>query len=156
MEGLQTVKVLEEQPPDLVKPPTGRPSPADIAGIAKGSYTEIVGITAPSEAASGAEVSIEVKVKNIWDKSFYIAVTGRYNGVDIAFKPDYANVGAGATYSFTSSFTMPNKGVKLDIWSFYWTGTEWYQDDYGYVNIALAALAKSEFRGFGVNEYNKT
>jgi len=153
MEGLQTIKVLEEQPPDLIKPPIGRPSP-DIAGIAKGSYTEIVGITAPSEAASGAKVSIGVKVKNIWDKSFYIAVTGRYDGIDIAFKPDYASVGAGATYSFTSSFTMPNKSVKLDVWSFYWTGTEWHQDDYRYVNIALAAL-KSEFRGFGVAEYNK-
>ena len=156
MEGLQTVKVLQEQPPGLVKPPAGRPSPADIAGIAKGNYTEIVGIIAPSETASGAKVSIEAKVKNIWTKSFYIAVTGRYDGVDIAFKPDYANVGAGATYSFTSSFTMPNKSVKVDVWSFYWTGTEWSQDDYRYVNIALKALPKSEFRGFGVNEYNKT
>ncbi len=139
---------------DLVRPPIGRPSPG-IAGIAKGSYTDIIEIIAPSEAASGAKVSIEVKVKNIWDKSFYIAATGQYDGIDIAFSPDYANVGAGATYSFTSSFTMPNKGVKVDVWSFYWTGTEWYQDDYDYVNIVLAAL-KSEFRGFGVNEYNKT
>jgi len=48
-------------------------------------------------------------------------------------------VGAGATYSFTRSFTMPNKDVRLEVWSFYWIGTEWYQDDYSYVDIALAA-----------------
>jgi len=123
-------------------------------GIAKGAYTEIVRITAPSEAVSGANVSIEAKVKNIWANSFYIAVTGQYDGVDIAFSPDYANVGAGATYSFTSSFTMPNKGIRVHVWSFYWTGTEWYQDDYRYVDIALTAL-KSEFSGFGVREYTK-
>lgn len=137
-----------------VKEPVGRPGPG-VAGIAKGSYTDIVGVTAPSEAASGDKVSIGVKVKNIWDKSFYIAVTGRYDGADIAFSPDYANVGVGATYSFTSSFTMPNKGVKVDVWSFYWTGSEWYQDDHDYVNIRLKALPEPEFRGFGVSEYNK-
>jgi subtilase family serine protease len=126
-----------------------------VGGIARGSYTEIVGITTPSEAAAGDTVSLEVTVKNIWTSPFYIAVTGRYDGGDIAFNPDYANVGAGQTYSFTSSFTMPNSDVRLDVWSFYWTGTEWYQDDHDYVNIALAAAPSPEFRGFGVNEYIK-
>jgi len=137
-----------------VKEPVGRPG-LGVAEIAKGSYTDIVEIIAPAEVASGDKVSIEVRVKNIGDYSFYIAVTGRYNGVDMAFSPDYANVGAGATYSFTSSFTMPDNDVKVDVWSFYWTGSEWYQDDHDYVNIRLKALPEPEFRGFGVNEYQK-
>ena len=137
-----------------VKEPVGRPG-LGVAEIAKGSYTDIVEIIAPAEVDSGDKVSIEVRVKNIGDYSFYIAVTGRYNGADIAFSPDYANVGAGATYSFTSSFTMPGNDVKVDVWSFYWTGSEWYQDDHNYVNIRLKALLEPEFRGFGVNEYQK-
>ncbi len=141
-------------PREVVKP-VSHPSPG-IAGIAKGSYTEIVGITAPSQAAAGDTVNVDVAVKNTWTSSFYVAVTGRYDGVDIAPSIDYLNIAPGQTLHFYFAFTMPNKAVKVDIWSFYWTGTEWYQDDYGYVNVALAALPKSEFRGFGVAEYNKT
>ena len=116
-------------------------SGSSLADIALGAYTDIVSIIAPSQAAYGDEVAIEVRVRNIWIDSFYIAVTGRYNGVDVYFSPDYANVGAGATYSFTTSFTMPNKDVSLHIQSFFWSEPEWYQDDYDYVDIALAAAA---------------
>ena len=144
--GLDLEYAVKERVPEAVKSISGE--------IAAGTYTDIVDIIAPSEAAPGDKVSIEVKVKNIWDYPFYIAVTGRYNGVDIAFSPDYANVGAGATHSFASSFTMPNNDVKVDVWSFYWTGSEWYQDDHDYVNIPLKVL-EPEFRGFGVSEYNK-
>jgi hypothetical protein len=105
-----------------------------------GTYTDIVSITAPASTKYGDAVSVTVKVKNIFSLPLNIAVTGRYNGVDIAFSPTFANVGAGETYSFASSFTMPNKNIKLDVWSSYWVDyVGWVQDDYEYVNIALAA-----------------
>lgn len=106
-------------------------------GVAVGAYTDIINIIAPSQAWAGDPVSIEVQVRNLHAAAIYIAVSGRYNGVDIAFSPEYATVDAGGTYSFTSSFTMPNNDVRVHIWSFYWTGAEWYQDDYDYIDIAL-------------------
>lgn len=112
-----------------------------LAAIAVGTYTDIVDIIAPSEAASGDLVNIEVKVRNIWDSPFYISITGHYDGVDAYFSPDYALVEPGATYSFTYSFTMPDKGITFRVWCWYWTGTEWYQDDYDYVDIALKEVA---------------
>ena len=125
---------------DIESAPIAGPRPiGELAEIAVGAYTDIVSITAPSSAKYGDTVSVTVQVKNLASYAIYIAATGRYDGVDIAFSPDYASVGAGATYSFTISFTMPNNNIKLEAWSWYWTGTEWYQDDYEYVNIALAA-----------------
>ncbi len=114
-----------------------------IGEVAAGTYTDIISITAPASAKYGDTVSVTVKVKNIFSLPLNIAVTGRYDGVDIAFSPVYATVGAGATYSFTKSFTMPNKSIKLDVWSSYWVDyVGWYQDDYEYVNIALAEAYK--------------
>ena len=113
-----------------------------IREVAVGKYTDIVSITAPASAKYGDTVSVTVKVKNIYSFPLNIAVTGRYNGVDISFSP-IATVPAGATYSFTKSFTMPNKSIKLDVWSSYWVDyVGWLQDDYEYVNIALAVVYK--------------
>ena len=122
----------------LEAPPIAGPGPiGQLAAIAVGAYTDIVSVIAPAEAAYGDWVSVEVRVKNLADYGIYIAVTGRHNGVDISFSPEYATVDPGATYSFTSSFRMPDSDIRLDVWSFFWTGTEWYQDDYDYVDIAL-------------------
>ena len=105
-----------------------------------GTYTDIVEIVAPSSAGAGDLVNVEVKVRNLYTAPIYIAVSGRYNGVDIAFSPDWPVVEAGAIQSFTASFTMPNNDILLEAWSFYWTGTEPYQDDYDYVDIPLAVV----------------
>lgn len=121
-------------------PPTAGPRPiGHLAAIAVGAYTELVAIIAPAEAAAGDLVTVEVRVKNLYTGPMYISVAGQYNGTLISFSPDYASVGAGATYSFTTSFTMPNNDIRLHVWSYYWTGEEWYPDDYSYVDIALAA-----------------
>lgn len=109
-------------------------------GIAVGAYTEIIATVVPSEAQAGDPVNVEVQVRNLHTAAISIAVTGRYNGVDIAFSPEWATVEAGATYSFTSSFTMPSTDIRLHVWSFYPVevdGTEPYQDDYDYIDIAL-------------------
>jgi len=121
-----------------------------------GTYTDITEIVAPSSAAAGGAVQVMVKVKNTFSLPLNIAVTGRYNGVDVSFSPNFATVGAGATYSFTSSFTMPNRSVKLDVWSSYWVDyVGWYQDDYEYVNIALAAELQPSISQFQIVDFVK-
>ena len=142
MEGYQT-------PPQAGPKVLGAKAP-----LAAGAWTSIASIIAPSEAASGDLVSIEAQVKNIGAYGFYIAVTAQQDGVDISMSPDYAGVDPGAIQSFYGSFSMPNKSVRVSVWSFFWTGTEWYQDDYAYVDIALKALVPS-FRGFGISDYSK-
>ena len=121
-------------------PPIAGPGPiGQLAEVAVGAFTSIEAIIAPAEAAYGELVTVEVSVRNLGDIPIYIATTGRYDGIEFALDPEYATVGAGATYSFTKTFSMPNNDIRLDVWSFYWTGTEWYPDDYSYVDIALAA-----------------
>ena len=124
------------------------------AGVAAGAYTSITSIIAPSEVAYGDWVSVEVRVKNTWTGDIYIAVTGQYDGVNIYPSIDYLIVSPGQTVSFYFAFTMLNKSIIFHAWSFFWTGTEWYQDDYAYVNIALAALMP-QFGGFGISDYSK-
>lgn len=121
-----------------IAPPSAGPNTIGFSvPIARGAYTEIVDIIAPAQAAYGETVTIQVRVRNIGDYAFYIAVTGRYDGVDLYFSPDYKLVDAGVIQSFAASFTMPNKAITLNAWSFYWTGEEWYQDDSGSIDIAL-------------------
>ena len=126
----------------ITPPSVGPGRIGQLAAIAAGYYTKIVKIITLSEAAAGEPVPVEVWVRNLHTTRIYIATTGRYNGVDLLFSPDYANVDAGATYSFTTSFTMPNKDITIDVWSWYWTGTEWVQDDHSSVDIALAEVVE--------------
>jgi len=139
--GVRRGIALEHEENYLISPPTRGPRGAGLE-VAAGAYTDIISIVAPASAKYGAAVSVTVKVKNLATYAIYISVTGRYDGVNIVFSPDFASVGAGATYSFTKSFTMPNKSIKLEAWSWYWDGAKWYQDDYEYVNIALAEVYK--------------
>lgn len=122
-------------------------------GIARGTYMEILSISAPASASPGDRVPVEVRVQSLYASPIYIAVTSRYNGIDLFFSPDYALVNTYAVQTFTASFIMPNNDVRLDVWSFYWLEPEWYQDDYGYIDIAVAAVPESAFRGFGISEY---
>ncbi|GAI90497.1 unnamed protein product, partial [marine sediment metagenome] len=118
-------------------PPGGPGYIGQLAEVAVGAYTEIEEIIAPVQAAPGDLVTVEVRVRNLHTGTIYIATTGRYDSVDILPTEDYAIVDPGATRSFYFSFTMPQNDVELRVWSFYWIGTEWYQDDYSYVDIAL-------------------
>ncbi len=125
------------------------------AGLAVGAWTSIVGIIAPAEATPGDRVNIEVRVKNIGEFGFYIAVTVQQDGVDVVMTPDYAGVDPGAIQSFYGSFTMPNSAVTISVWSFFWDGTSWIQDDYATRDVALAKVGAPEFQGFAINQYNK-
>jgi len=123
-----------EIPRPSSKPPLGR------IPLEAGAWTEIISLSAPSAAAAGSQVSVVVKVKNLATYGIYIAVTGVFDSTEISFTPDYASVDAGATYSFNGSFTMPSKKVTVTVYSFYWIGTEWHQDDQKSVSIDIQAV----------------
>jgi len=119
-----------------------------------GTYTQIVKITAPSSASPGESVSIVGNIKNLAAYAIYICASGKYDDTIFYLSPTYASVGAGATYSFSGSFSMPNKKVRVYVWSYYWTGSEWYLDDEAYVDIALAEL-KPSVSQFQIVDYVK-
>lgn len=123
-----------------------------------GLYTEITEVVVPSSVIAGELVSVTVRVRNLTGGALYICVYGYtivagQAEVYRSFSPQYALVEPEATYSFTSSFIMPNDAQHLHVWGYYWTGTEWYPDDYAYSYIALGvpvggAITKKEL------EYN--
>ena len=117
-------------------------------------YADIIEIVAPSQASPGDSVSIAVKVKNLYSATIGIMVGGALEyGVTpwpgISFPVSSANVSAGATYSFSGSFTMPDKAVTIHAYS-YWYGADgyWHFDDEMTKQVNLAALTPqvSEFK----------
>ena len=109
-------------------------------------YAQIVEIVAPSQAVSGERVDITVRIKNTYSAAIGIMVGGALEyGVTpwpgITFPENSANVNAGATYSFSGYFTMPNKAVTIHAYS-YWYGADgaWHFDDEKTKNVALATL----------------
>ena len=117
-------------------------------------YADVIEITAPSQAASGSRVDITVKIKNLYSAPIGIMVGGALEyGVSpwpgITFPDYYANVDAGATYSFNGYFYMPDKAVTVHAYS-YWYGADgaWHFDDEMTKGINLTALSPqvSEFK----------
>ncbi|MBA7468411.1 hypothetical protein ES707_03661 [subsurface metagenome] len=119
-----------------------------------GTYTDIVAIVAPAEALAGELVNVEARVQNLAGYAIYISTSGKFDNTIFNLYPEYATVGAGVTHSFSGSFTMPNKGVRVYVWSYYWNGEQWRVDDEAYVDIALKELVP-EFSGFGLTEYTR-
>lgn len=117
-----------------------------------GQYTEIVEIVAPETAGAGEQVSIVVRVKNLGSYAFYIAATAVFDATQFPVSPEYATVGAGQVQSFSGSFIMPSNAVRVTVWSWYWTGSEWHLDDERSVDIALAQLAP-EFSQLEIADY---
>lgn len=116
--------------------PTAGPKRRTGIVVGAGAYTSITTVYGPSQAGSGETVHIQVVAKNLYSSSIYLAITGAYDGQEMfAFNPEYATVGAGGSYTFTNAFVMPNKNITLDIWSWYWSGSEWIQDDHKAVSI---------------------
>jgi hypothetical protein len=112
--------------------------PQHLAAIAAGTLTEIIDIIAPSSANAGDLIGVTVAVKNLSDDSLPIScATALYDETPLDFIPEYLWVEAEEVVSFSASFTMPNKSIRLHVGSFYYTGTEWVQDDYSYIDISL-------------------
>lgn len=117
-------------------------------------YADVIEIVAPSQAAPGDLVNITVRIKNLYSAPIGIMVGGALEyGVSpwpgITFPTSSANVDAGATYSFSGYFYMPDKGVTVHGYS-YWYGADntWHFDDEMTRAVNLAALTPqvSEFK----------
>ena len=109
-------------------------------------YAEITGITAPSEAAQGHRIDITVKIKNTYSAAIAIMAGGSLEydvspWPGITYPVQSINVDAGATYSFSGYFTMPDKSATIHAYS-YWYGADgsWYFDDEMTKVVSLAEV----------------
>ena len=113
--------------------------------VAKGAYTQITGIVAPSSAAPGSRVDITVKIKNIYSSTIGIMVGGSLDyGVtpwpSITFPTYSANVDAGQTYSFSGYFTMPDKKVTIHAYSYWYGDDGWHYDEEMTKNMSVSEV----------------
>ena len=124
-------------------------------------YADIIEIVAPAEAQAGSRVDVTVKIKNTYSGAIGIMVGGALEyGVSpwpgISFPENSANVNGGATYSFSGSFTMPDKKVTIHAYS-YWYGVDgyWYLDDEMTKLINPAAVPSSQFGSIVITSYER-
>ena len=101
-----------------------------------GTYTEIFEIIAPSSASSGERVEVEASVENSYDERITVACAGKIDNTEIKPTTESLALDPWTYYPFRFFFTMPGEDIRVHIWSYYWTGSEWYQDDYKYVDIS--------------------
>jgi len=126
-----------------------------------GTYTDIVSITAPSEASAGERIDITVKIKNTYTGAIGIMVGGALEyGVtpwpQITYPSDWANVNAGVTKSFSGYFTMPyyppGKIITIHAYSYYYDGTAWHFDDKLTKDVTTVAGPSGTITGKWVNK----
>ena len=119
---------------------------------------DIVKVEAPSQAAAGDTVIVDVHVKNLAADYSYIAVTGSYDSNLVSFQFDYLDVGPQETVIFRGWFIMPSKKVRVHLWSWYWDGNTWQikdkGDDYEYRDISLTELM-AEFSDMRISNFIK-
>lgn len=121
-------------------------------------YADIVEIEAPGEAVVGSLVDIKVHIKNLYSGITGIMVGGALEyGVipwpTITFANDRADFPPGETYYFEGHFTMPNSGVTIHAYS-YWYGSDgmWHFDDEKVKDVTLSELA-AEVTQFEITDY---
>ncbi|MBA7615219.1 hypothetical protein ES703_22497 [subsurface metagenome] len=125
--------------------PKGRPviptSSIGLTVVAKGTYTDIVGITAPDSAAQGERVNVTVRVKNI-DTVYYhwVACVAIVNG--LRFIDEDAFLAPGETHSYSGAFLMAGGDVTITAYSYYSYYGEWIPDDEASKDVALAEVFK--------------
>jgi hypothetical protein len=115
---------------------------------------DIIKIDAPSSVAAGEQVVVDVSVKNVSVSDQYIAVTAVYDSTSFPFQFDYLLVSPGQTVIFRGLFTMPSKNVRVTVWSFYWDGSNWVQDDQMTKDIALA-VSTPQVSEFQILDFSK-
>ncbi|MBA7659736.1 hypothetical protein ES703_67728 [subsurface metagenome] len=122
--------------------PAGSPRPiAQVADIAKGAYTDIVDIVAPSSARAGETVSVTIKIKNIWTASVHVYAVGVWDSEERFIDwLDYW-IPAGSTHSFSGSFIMPARDVTIHAYSYYEAADGYlYFDDEAQASVTLAEV----------------
>jgi len=117
-------------------------------------YADIIEIDAPSSASEGDTVIVDVSVKNIGTSDQNLAVTAVFDSTSFPFQFDYLLVSPGQTVTFRGLFTMPAQNVKITVWSWYWEGSEWVQDDRHEKQVGLDE-ATSEFGSIEIVRYER-
>ena len=124
------------------------------------TYADVVEIVAPGEALAGSRVDITVRIKNKYVSTIGIMVGGAlehgvtpWPGID--FPTNWANVPGGATQSFAGHFTMPDKGVTIHAYSYYYAEGSWYFDDEMTKAVGLAEAPESEFASIEIVSYER-
>ena len=124
-------------------------------------YADIIEIVAPAEAVAGSRVDITVKIKNTHSAAIGIMVGGALEyGVSpwpgITFPTSSTNVNAGATYSFSGYFTMPDRKVTIHAYS-YWYGADgaWYFDDEMTEVVNPTEVVASQFGSIEIMRYER-
>ncbi len=101
-----------------------------------GSYSDI-SLVAPSSAAPGSTVAVEAKIKNLCASAISLTATmGKVDGTVLRFGAEHKVVGAGETASWSDSFVMPDKDVKVYVESWYrGADNSWHPDDSDEKNV---------------------
>ena len=107
-----------------------------------GKYSDIW-LVAPGSAIPGSTVVVEAKIKNLCAYAIsLIATMGRVNGTELRFGAEHKIVGAGETASWSDSFIMPDKDVRVYVESWYkGTDNSWYSDDSAEKNVSSSKVA---------------
>jgi len=101
---------------------------------------DIVKVEAPSSAAAGGTVIVDVHTKNLAGDYKYIGVTGVYDSNPLSWQFDYLNVAPGETVVMRGNFTMPSQKVTVWVYTWYWDGSQWVQDATASIDISLAEI----------------
>jgi len=120
--------------------PRVRPQLGKVIPIGTGSYTEIGVVIAPEEANPGQTIQVVFNINNLYTETIAIAATAIYDSTEFSIFPDYAWVDPGIPHSFNGSFVMPDKDTTVTIYSFYWIGNDWRDDDTKQVTIRVITL----------------
>lgn len=119
-----------------------------------GTYTDIVGIIAPSSAMPGEPVSIEAQVKNIHPAgTITITATGKIDDTPIYFGSVGYQVPYGSTQSYYETFTMLSGGVAVHVWS--WvraTDGSWIVDDH--TSVVVADVEAPEYPASDIADFD--
>ncbi len=112
-------------------------------------------ITAPSSASKGSTVSTSVLVSDISGAAEYVAVTAVFDSTQFIITPDYQLLSAYGSVSFTGSFIMPDAGVAVTFYSYYWDGSQWVFDNELSQTIQLTSAMTPTVSGFKIASYQK-
>lgn len=104
-----------------------------------GTYTEIVGVVAPSEAVVNSVVNLVVTVKSLYTATMSVKVGGTVDGSVLGFSSIQA-LSPDESKAFSISFVMPNSNVTVVVVSYYRGQYVWIADDSMQKSISLTGL----------------
>lgn len=118
-----------------------------------GPYTKIVEIIAPDSALAGEIVPVTFRIKNLWMATIPIWAVGVLDSELTFIRWEVFWVPAGETYSYSGSFTMPDRDVVIHAYTYFMAEDGYqYLDDSASKNVNLLevapALSDFEIRSF--------